>query len=138
MAHNFEILDHTADVGISATGQDMAEAFAQAALGMFSVITDLERIQERQGRRLTVTAPDREALLVNWHNDLLYLFETEGLLFARFAIYSISDTHLEAECFGERVDLRRHPLKTGVKAATYHLVLVALNRECRVRVYLDI
>ena len=138
MAHNFEILDHTADVGISATGRDMGEAFAQAALGMFSVITDLERIQERQGRPLTVTAPDREALLVNWLNDLLYLFETEGLLFVRFAIHSISETRLEAECFGERVDPQRHPMKTGVKAATYHLVQVALNHECRVRIYLDI
>ena len=138
MVDRFEILDHTADVGISGFGHDMAEAFAQAALGMFSVITDLELIRERESRHLTVAAPDREALLVNWLNDLLYLFETEGFLFARFAIDSVSNTKLDVQCFGERVDPGRHPMNIGVKAATYHMIEVTQNGAWHIQVYLDV
>lgn len=136
--HGFQILDHTADVGIRATGDDLAEAFANAARGMFSIITDLDTIQRSESRRVTVTAPDMEALLVNWLNELLYLFEVEGLLLADFAIDSMTQRQLVATCAGERVDPQRHPIKTGVKAATYHGLEVSQAYPCHVQVILDI
>ncbi len=135
---SFEILDHTADVGIRATGDTLAEAFANAARGMFSIITDLETIQRRESRQIAVTAPGLEALLVNWLNELLYLFEVEGLLFVDFAVSSMSETELAATCTGERVDPQRHPMKIGVKAATYHWLEVSRGQPSHVQVILDI
>ncbi len=134
----FQILDHTADVGIRATGTDMAEAFANAARGMFSIITDLNTIRRRESHQVTVTAPDQEALLVNWLNELLYRFEVDGLLFADFAIGVMSQRKMQATCTGERVDLQQHPMKTGVKAATYHGLEVKQGHPCHVQVILDI
>ena len=138
MMHGFQILDHTADVGIRATGDDLAGAFANAARGMFSIITDLDTIQRRESHDVTVTAPDVEALLVNWLNELLYRFEVEGLLFADFAIDVLTQQQLRATCSGERVDLQRHPMKTGVKAATYHGLEVHQDHPYHVQVILDI
>ena len=134
----FEVFDHTADVGVRATGDTLAEAFAQAARGMFSIITDLETVRPAESRQVEVTAPDIEALLVNWLNELLYLFEAEGLLLVDYSIHSLGDTELSATCAGEQVDPERHPIKTGVKAATYHSLEIRQGRQCRVQVILDI
>ncbi|MFH1140826.1 MAG: archease [Chloroflexota bacterium] len=134
----FEVMDHTADVGIRATGDTLADAFANAARGMFSIITDLDTVQPSESRQVTVTAPDMDALLVNWLNELIYLFEVDGLLLVDFAIHSLSDTRLTANCAGERVDPERHPIKTGVKAATYHGLEVRQGHPCHIQVILDI
>ena len=134
----FQILDHTADIGIRATGDTLAEAFAHGARGMFSIITDLDTIQRRESRRVTVDAPDVEALLVNWLNELLYLYEVEGILFADFAIENMGEQQLTATCTGERVDHQRHPIKTVVKAATYHALEVTVGRPCHVQFILDV
>ncbi len=134
----FQIFDHTADVGIRATGDDLAEAFANAARGMFAVITDLDAIQARDSRQVTVTAPDIEALLVNWLNELVYLFDTEQLVFRDFAVHALTETDLTATCLGERVNTKRHPMKTCVKAATYHALEVRRGTPCRIQVILDI
>ena len=136
--HGFQILDHTADVGIRATGHDLAEAFANTARGMFSIITDLDAIRPRESHRVTVTAPDVEALLVNWLNELLYRFEVDNLLFVDFTIESITQGQLVATCTGERVDPERHPMKNEVKAATYHALEVREGQPCYVQVILDI
>ncbi|MFA5368317.1 MAG: archease, partial [Dehalococcoidia bacterium] len=47
MRDGFEIIDHTADVAIAAYGADMKKAFANAALGMFSIIADIDMVNEK-------------------------------------------------------------------------------------------
>ena len=134
----FRILDHTADIGIRATGDSLPEAFANAARGMFSIVTDLKTIRRRESHRISAAAPDLDALLVNWLNELIYRFEADGLLFTDFAIDSMTEQQLAATCTGERVDPQRHHMKTGVKAATYHGLEVTRGNPCSVRVILDI
>jgi len=134
----YRFLEHEDEAGIEAWGQDMAEAFAQAAEGLFALMVVHEGIEERASRQVEVTAPDAEALLVEWLNELLFLFETEGWLFRRFAIREISDTALEAEGYGEHWDPGRHLLRLGVKAATYHETQVERDGECRVQIIVDV
>ena len=86
MEKEFEILEHTADIGIIAYGKDIREAFAGAAKGMFSLITEPEDIKEVESRDIELAATDRENLRVEWLNELIYLFDTENLLFKRFQI----------------------------------------------------
>jgi len=80
----FEILEHTADAGIVAHGRTMAEAFAHAAEGMYALMVDLDGIREIETREVTVQAPDLHNLLTGWLLELLFLTETEGLVFRRF------------------------------------------------------
>lgn len=134
----FEIIDHTADVGIVAHGSDLREAFANSAYGMFSLIADLDGVREEVCREIDVQASDREALLVSWLNELLYIFDVDHLIFSRFEIGHLGQRHLQAKVYGERIDVSRHKLKTAVKAATYHLLKVEKENGFRVQVILDI
>ena len=138
MDKDFEFIDHTADVGIVAYGADAKEAFANAAKALFSLITELDKVQETLHRDSEVTATDEESLLVEWLNELIYLFDVESIIFKRFDITELTNTQLRARSYGEKVDLARHKLKTGVKAATYHLLKVDRDDGCKVQVILDV
>jgi SHS2 domain-containing protein len=138
MEKDFEILDHTADVGLRAYGAGLQQAFAHAAQAMFSLIIDPDSVRKNLHRDIEVSAPDKETLLVEWLNELIYLFDVEQLLFKQFDIMFIAPTLIRARCYGEKVDKARHEIKTGIKSATYHQVKVEENGGCTVQVYLDI
>ncbi len=138
MKREFEILNHTADVGIIAHGSNLNEAFANAAKGMFSLITELDDVEESEYRDTELTAPDQESLLVEWLNELIYLFDVENMLFKRFDITQLSNTHLKARSYGHKVDSSKHKLKMGIKAVTYHMLKIEKSDGCRVQVLFDI
>ena len=138
MVKDFEIIDHTADVGIIAYGADISQAFANAARALFSLITELDNVEEVLHRDIELTAPDEESLLVEWLNQLIYLFDTENIIFKRFDVTRLNNTQLKARSYGEKVDSSKHRLKTGVKAATYHMLQVDKGDGCRVQVLFDI
>ena len=101
----FSFLDHTADVGIQATGADLKEAFANAAQGMMAWMTDLDRIEERDSRRVQAEAGDVEGLLVAFLNELNFIFETERFLFKRLEVLEIRPEPVE----GLRPELAEGP-----------------------------
>jgi SHS2 domain-containing protein len=140
MNKDFELIGYTADAGIRASGRDLSQAFANAARGMFSLIIDIEEVNEVIFRDVEVAAPDKETLLVEWLNELVFLFDTEMLLFKRFHIGALTETLLKARCYGEKIDRSRHEIKRGVKSATYHdLKVERLNDgSCRVQVLIDL
>jgi len=138
MEKDFEIIDHTADVGIIAYGADISQAFANAARALFSLITELDNVAEALHRDIEVTASDQESLLVEWLNELIYLFDVEHILFKRFDITSLNHTQLKARNYGEKVDRSKHKLKIGVKATTYHMLKVDKSDGCQIQVLFDI
>ena len=138
MQKDFEIIDHTADVGIIAYGADMSQAFASAARALFSLITELDDVGEDLYRDVEITSVDKESLLVEWLNELIYQFDAEGIIFKRFDIVYLGDTQLKARVYGEKADSSKHKLKTGVKAATYHMLKVDKDDGCKVQVLFDI
>ena len=139
MERDFELIDHTADIGVVAYGTGLAQAFANAARALFSLIAEPDTVSERMSRDIELNAPDEESLLVAWLNELIFLFDTEHLLFKRFDITLPGDGCLRARGYGEKVDISRHSLKTGVKAATYHMLSVERGKDvCKVRVIFDI
>ena len=138
MEKEFEILDHTADVAIIAYGADMREAFANAAKAMFSLITELDDVEEVLYRDIELSAPDRENLLVAWLNELIYLFDVEQILFKKFNIPRLNRTRLKARSYGQQVDGSRHKLKLGIKAATYHMLDIDEPNGTKVQVLFDI
>jgi SHS2 domain-containing protein len=116
----YEIFEHTADLGLRVRAADLNELFAEAARGLFSLM--IENLDEvRPARSLTVhlQGQDREYLLFDWLNELLFLFDTEHVLLAEFRV-QIDDTGLKAEARGETLDPGRHHLDHEVKAITYH------------------
>ena len=138
MEKEFEIVNHTADVGIIAYGANISQAFTNAARALFSLITELDNVDEVVYRDIELIAPDQESLLVQWLNELIYLFDTENIIFKRFDISQLNSTQLKARSYGEKVDSAKHKLKTGVKAATYHMLKVDKTNGCQVQVLFDI
>jgi len=138
MEREFEIVDHTADVGIRAYGASINQAFANAAKALFSLITELDSVDEVLHRDIELVAPDQESLLVEWLNELIYLFDAENIIFKRFDITRLNSTRLKARGYGEKVDSSKHKLKIGVKAATYHMLKVDKTNGCQVQVLFDI
>ena len=135
----FEILDHTADVGVAARGETLAEALSWLATGMFSVIADLERVGDGESLEVSVSSHDTGSLVVDWLNELLYQHEALGLLPKEFDVSVDADgKSLTARCAGETFDAERHRGLTAVKAATYHQLEVSHNGEWRIQVVLDV
>ena len=124
-------------MGLVAYGKSLAEAFANAAYGLFSLIVEPNKVKEKESRKVTVQAQDAEGLLFNWINELIYIFEVERLLFKSFDITEFTGKSLEATCWGEKYDPSRHQLKTGVKSATYHMLKVDGEKN-RVQVIFDV
>jgi len=133
----FQFIEHTADIGLIAYGQSLSEAFANAAYGLFSIIAELKTVKETESRQLELSEEDSEALLFEWLNRLIYLFDVEMLLLKRFDIRDFDGRGLKAICYGEKYDPSRHQLKTGVKSATYHMLKVDSGKN-QVRVIFDV
>jgi SHS2 domain-containing protein len=139
MKRAFEIIDHTADVGIIAYGTDIKELFSNAALALFSLITEPESVEEKLHLDLEVSSEGRDSLLVEWLNELIYLFDVKHILFNRFDIRSLTHNQLKATCYGEKFDPMKHKIKVGVKAATYHMLKLDKNGVgCKAQIIFDI
>lgn len=138
MSPTFEVIEHTAEVGIVAYGRDPAELFANAARGMFSFLISPEQVEAREQRSVSVQADDQEGLLAAWLNELLLVLNGDGFLPADFRITEITPTHLVADLPGEPVDLERHHFRLDVKAATYHTLRIAHDGEWTARVIFDV
>jgi SHS2 domain-containing protein len=133
----FDLIEHTADVGVRAYGQTLAEAFGNAAYGLFSIITDLSKVRKAEQRTVEIQAGSPEDLLYAWLNHLIYLFDSEQMLFKQCIVLELDGIELKAVCYGEKADVRRHKMKAGVKAATYHQLRVDSVHH-QVEVILDI
>ena len=120
----FEFLEHTADVYIAAYGKSLAEGFENAALAMFEVMTDTEKVSADVEDSVEVEAEDEYALLYSWLEALLVKFETKNVLYSKFKILNIDETsdgfRIKATVWGEKFNAEKHTQKVAVKAVTYH------------------
>ncbi len=120
----FEFLEHTADAYVAAHGKSLEEAFENAAVAMFEVMTKTNEIKTTIEDHVEVEAQDEQALLYSWLEALLVKFEIDGILFSKFKISNIirasNGLELKAKIWGEKYDPSRHLQKVGVKAVTYH------------------
>ncbi len=116
----YEIIDHTADIGLRARGGDLKELFVNAAYGMFTILADLKNVQAKKSLKIRLQAPNVEELFLSWLSELLYQYTSKEIIFKEFSIEKLSEKRISAEARGEKLDLRRHKLKTEIKAVTYH------------------
>ena len=115
----FEILEHTADVGIRGWGPDRNSLFAAMASGLFAIITDPECVHPTMERRIHLEADSLADLLHDWLEELNTLHQIHGELYAEFRP-RVREGSLEAVIRGEPIDPGRHDLRLEVKAVTWH------------------
>ena len=116
----YELFDHTADIGLRVVASDLDELFHDAARGFFSLVA--EEIPDRQpvqSLQFDLAAPRLDHLLVDWLTELLYAFDSRGLLLDGFDV-SVRDGRLRAGAMARPFDSERDRLLHEVKAVTYH------------------
>ena len=125
----FEVLNHTADIGLIVYGEDLKSLFENAGKAFFHLITDLKKVRLRTEKRIEIRKESLERLMVDWLTELLYLHEVENLLFKEFKVESVGEEGLRARVRGEAFQEGVHVIKTGVKAVTYHQIEVRKEKE---------
>jgi len=135
----YELIDHTADMGLKIYGESLEDLFRNAGLALFDLITDIALLRPLDRRSFSLERDRVDDLLVEWLGSLLYLFDTEQLLVCGFPILSIEGCSLVAEAVGELFSPDRHAIKTIIKAATYHqLEVVRRGAIWQATVILDV
>lgn len=140
----FEFFDVTADVGYIAYGQNLDEAFENASIAMFEVITDTSTILPLVEKKIHLDAEDECALLYDWLSELLFLHDTEYLVFSKFTIKINSEGDnekrfiIDAVAFGQEFDPSIHERRSEVKAVTYHMMNIIFEDNYKVQVILDL
>ena len=125
----FKILDISGDVGLTAYGRSEEEAFVNAAIGMYSLITDPGAIHEKKALDISVENRSREGLLVSWLNELIFHFDAYGFIGKKIDIGFFSDNKMIAKVSGEDFDPGRHEGNLLIKAATYHRLRIEKIRD---------
>ena len=120
----FEILDHTADIGLIVYGDDLKALFENAGEAFFHLITDLRKVRRRIERRINIKGESLDRLMVDWLSELLYFHDVDNLLFKGFKVESVGEDGLKAVVKGEPFQEGVHVIKTEVKAVTYHQIKV--------------
>jgi SHS2 domain-containing protein len=135
----YEYFDVAADVGVRAWAPTLAEAFAQAALGVCALTIAPEDVQAREAREVRAQGDSREGLLVSWINECLYVHEIEAFAVHRVGVTTLTPTLVHGVLHGEEIDAGRHRRGTVVKAATYHQVAVSEGSgRAEVRLIVDV
>ena len=120
----FELIDHTADVGINVWGATLTELFENAAKGMFSVIacegSKLQGSNIQKKIEIIENKDSLETVLVSWLSELLYIFNREKICFNSFKIFGLNNNSLKAEAGGVNIDLYQSNLYREIKAITFH------------------
>jgi SHS2 domain-containing protein len=114
----FETFEHDADIGVRGRGATLAGAFANAGRALTAVVTDPAQVREAVSVEIDCQAEDRESLLFDWLNALVFEMATRWALFARYDV-TIEGDRLRARAFGEPVEVERHQPAVEVKGATW-------------------
>jgi len=130
----FKHLEHTADVLIEARGRTLEEAFEQAGIGVYEVITDTSRIRPTRRVDLDVEGVDLENLLYRWVEEALTYTDAEGLVFGKFTVCRITrgeeGYRITSSAWGEEFNPEIHEPRTIVKAMTYAQMEIRKEAGC--------
>lgn len=138
----FEFFDVTADIGYRAYGDTLNQAFENAGLALFEVITDTSVLKPSIKKTISLKSEDKKALLFDWLNELIFLHDAEYLVFSCFQVDISGDEsngyQLDAVVWGEEFEQSQHESRDEVKAVTYHLMEIEKDDGYRIQVIVDV
>lgn len=136
---SFEILEHTADVGVRVYGGSFAELLENAALALMSLIADRDSVRPEEKVVIEAEAETGEELLIKMLSEILYLHEVRKMVFTEAEIELTDGFKLKGRLKGEKTDFSRHELLHDIKAATYHnLKIERVNDRFMAEIIFDI
>ena len=134
----FEYFEATADIGFKAYGKTLNEAFENAGLAIFNIMSDTDGIEPSTEISFEVTSEDDVSLLYDYLEELLFYHEVEFMLFSEFDVKIDEGFHLSATIKGEPINWERHERKTEIKAITFHMMEVKKGDMMEVQAIVDL
>ena len=124
---NYEVFEHTADIGIRVKGKDLKELFRNAGLAVFQISSRKQFTRNKTHTNISIKqkAANLEELFINWLNELLSLSSAKGLIFHGIKINKLEGNSIEAVAAGS--DIANYKVNTEIKAATFHELKITQN-----------
>ena len=122
---NYEVFEHTADIGLRVKGKDLKGLFKNAGLAIFQISSrkQFTKNKNHTNVNIKISSDNLEELFVDWLNELLSLSAAKGLIFYNIKINKLEDNAIEAVATGS--DINNYKVNTEIKAVTYHQLKVA-------------
>lgn len=137
----FEYLEHTADIKFRAFGKTKEELFKNSGKALCNTVIELNSIQKKGKALIEIKAENTEKLLFKFLNEILFLIDAKQFIFCEFKL-NIKQKEklffLKAECFGEKIDLKKHEIKTEIKAITKHEFKIEKKEQWTAEVLVDV
>ena len=137
----FEYFDVTADIGFYAFGKNLNEAFENAGLAIFNIISNTDNIDPQKSIEFEITSEDEVSLLYDYLEELLFYHEVEFMLFSEFIIEiekTDDDYHLKAIIKGEDINWDKHERDCEIKAITLHQMEVNMSDDVWLKAIVDL
>lgn len=137
----FEYFDVTADIGFYAFGKNLNEAFKNAGLAIFNIISNTDNINPQKSIEFEITSEDEVSLLYDYLEELLFYHEVEFMLFSEFIIEiekTDDDYHLKAIIKGEDINWDKHERDCEIKAITFHQMEVNMSDDVWLKAIVDL
>jgi len=135
----YQPIPHTADIGFKVWGDSLEELFSNAARAMTDCMVQIDDGVPTQTVFVQLKAESLEELLVQWLSEVLYHFETDGLLGLGFHVLQCQMKDFKATIHGIGWDPKQFPLKTQIKAVTFHeMKIEKQNNRYEAQVILDV
>jgi len=137
----WRLLPHAGEAFIEAWGDTIEEVHENAAKAFYDVMCDVDKIEPKISREITVTGEDWMEAFYNFINELIFIFDTEELVFGDFKIKIIKNKEwrIIASARGEKYNIKKHNWKVGIKAVAFHgMELTKENDKWKIRYILDI
>ncbi len=123
----YKFLKHTADVKFQAYGKTLEESFSNAALAMFSIMTDVKKIKPKIKKEFNIKGIDQKQLLYKFLEEFLFLIDAEFLLLSKIAKININENELNAVVYFDKSD--KYKTHGDVKAVTYQQMEIKKEKD---------
>ena len=119
----YRIIDiATADMAFEAFGKNLSELFENCAFAFNAIMLEIKGIKPAAKKKIRIESEDLKALLFDFLSELIFLKDTNGLIFSKYKI-AVSEKNgryiLQGEIFGEKWDRKKHDIWMDIKAMTY-------------------
>ena len=137
---SYKTLEHATDAIIEVTADNLKEAFEIAGISVIDTILDSSKVEENDSKKLIVKGKDLKYLLYNWLEEMIILTITDGFAGKKIVLEITKDDEFEinAEIFGEVIDLTKHEFKVAIKSPTFHEMEIEENDNVRMKYLLDL
>ena len=137
---SYKTLEHATDAIIEVTADNLKEAFEIAGISVIETILDISKVDENNSKKLIVKGKDLKYLLYNWLEEMIILTITDGFAGKRILleITKNGNYQIDAEIFGEAINLRKHDFKVEIKSPTFHEMEIKQDDKVIMKYLLDL